>query len=239
MGDRPRVVLVAASSLDGKLSTVDRRPVTWTSRADRARLFSRRDAADAILVGGATVRAEDPPLLPTPERRAARQAAGKAPDPLRVVVSRTLDLPLGRALRPAPGADVLAWVPPDASPAGVAALTAAGVAVWRLGEVAGETDLRLGLERLWAERGVRELELEGGGDLNAAFFAADLVDEVHLTLCPVVLGGAGAPTLVDGPGLDAGWFARRARLVESRAVGDELFVTWELRGRDAPGASSG
>lgn len=219
-----KVVLVAAASLDGKLSTVARDPVTWTSRADRARLFERRDRADALVVGGATLRAEDPPLLATPDRSAARVAAGRAAQPLRVVVSRTLDVPLGRALRAAPGAPVIAWCPPDAPERALA-----GVEVWRLGDRPGETDLQAGLARL-AALGVREVSLEGGGALNAEFLARDLVDELHLTLCPVLFGGATAPTLVDGAGLGPAWLTRRARLLDCRPVGDEVFATWSLRG---------
>ncbi|MCO5171751.1 MAG: dihydrofolate reductase family protein [Planctomycetes bacterium] len=222
---RPRVVLVAASSLDGKLSTVGRDPVTWTSRADRARLFERRDAADALLVGAGTIRAEDPPLLPTPARRAARAAAGKAENPLRVVVSRSLDLPVGRALAPAPDAPVVVVGPTPGSgvpEARARALEAQGLEVWPLLGPPG--DLARALEALFA-RGVREVACEGGGALNAAMLAQGLVDEVHLTVCPVVLGGAAAPTLADGPGLPA---PPRARLVECRQVGDEVFLTYAL-----------
>src|SRR3954462_12255744 len=92
------VTLVCAVSLDGKLSTVAREPVRFPSRRDRARLHALRDAADAILVGARTIRAEDPPLLPDEKRARARAAAGKKPYPVRAIASRTLDLPLGRAL---------------------------------------------------------------------------------------------------------------------------------------------
>lgn len=221
--NRPRVLLVAAASLDGKLSSARREPVTWTSRADRARLFERRDAADALLVGAATIRAEDPPLLPTAERRAARVKAGKPPNPLRVVVSASLDLPLGRALTPGPDAAVLVLGPRLGQEDRARALTAAGVEV--LPVLGADGDLRQALVALHT-RGVREVACEGGGVLNAAMLAQDLVDEVHLTMCPVLLGGADAPTLVDGSGLAA---LRRARLVECRTVGQEVFLTYSLR----------
>lgn len=224
---RPRVALVAAASLDGKLSSARRDPVTWTSRADRARLFERRDAADALLVGAGTIRAEDPPLLPTPARRQARAAAGRAPNPLRVVVSRSLDLPVGRALTPEPDAPVVVLGPSEgAGPPDAAArardLAARGLEVLPLLDASG--DLTPALAAL-AARGVRDVSCEGGGELNAALLARDLVDEVHLTLCPVVLGGGAAPTLADGPGLAS---LRRARLVECRVVGEEVFLTYAL-----------
>lgn len=223
--DRPRVLLVAACSLDGKLSSVRRDPVTWTSRADRARLFERRDAADALLVGAGTIRAEDPPLLPTAARRAARVAAGRTGDPLRVIVSRSLDLPVARALTPAADAPVLVVGPREPGPdvaARARALVARGLEVLPL--LGAKDDLEQALAAL-AARGVREVACEGGGELNASLLERGLVDEVHLTICPVLLGGAAAPTLADGPGLPA---LGRARLVSCQVVGDEVFLTYHL-----------
>lgn len=221
------VALVVASSLDGKIAPALGGGVAFTSRADRARLFRQRDLADAVLCGAATLRAEDPPLLPTAARRAERVAAGRRPNPVRVVLSRSLDLPAaGRALRPEPEAPVVVLTTGAAPAERAAALEARGASVLRLG--AGDVDLEAALARLERDHGVARLACEGGGEVNAAMLAADLVDEVHLTLCPVVIGGRDAPTPVAGPGGPADAI-RRARLTEHRRVGDELFVVYALR----------
>lgn len=219
------LTIVCAASLDGKLAPADRGPVTFPSRADRAHLFALRDQADALLVGAGTLRAEDPPLLPTPERRAARARAGLRPDPVRVPVSRGLNVPLaGRALAARPDAPVVHLAPQSAPAVAQAAARAAGHALSLHGDDA--LDLPAALAALGLEHGVQRALCEGGGALNAALLAADLVDELWLTVCPVLLGGAAAPTLVDGPGLTA---IKRARLLELRRVEDELFLRYALR----------
>ena len=79
-----------------------------------------------------------------------------------------------------------------------------------------------------ARRGVDRLLLESGGGLNHLFFARDLIDEIFLTVCPVVIGGEAAPTPFDGPGLLARQ-ARRATLLSSRRIGQELFLHYRLQ----------
>ena len=71
--------------------------------------------------------------------------------------------------------------------------------------------------------GIRELLLEGGGATNFAFLRDDLVDEIYLTLCPIVIGGGSSPTPVDGEGFAPENF-KRFRLTESHRSGRELFL---------------
>ncbi|MDQ2735752.1 MAG: dihydrofolate reductase family protein, partial [Pseudomonadota bacterium] len=77
-----------------------------------------------------------------------------------------------------------------------------------------------------ARRGVERLLVEAGGNLLFQFLAADALDEMHVTLCPLVVGGE-APSLVDGTGFD---FAslRRLRLLASEREGDELFLRYAV-----------
>ena len=84
------------------------------------------------------------------------------------------------------------------------------------------------LEQL-ARRGVEHLLVEAGGDLLFQFIAADAIDEMYLTLCPLVVGGD-APSLADGAGFD---FAelRRLRLVAAEPVGDEVFLRYRASRR--------
>jgi 2,5-diamino-6-(ribosylamino)-4(3H)-pyrimidinone 5'-phosphate reductase len=222
---RPHVTIVCAASLDGKLSTARRDPVRFTSRADRARLHALEDASDAILIGAGTLRAEDPPLLPTPERRAARVARGLAPNPLRVVLSASLDLPLGRSLAPTEKAPVHVFQTRGGPETGRARLEAHGIDV-----VAGPSspESLAGVLALLERLGVRRLLCVGGGNVNARLFEEDLVDEVKLTVCPVLIGGKDAPTLFDGTGFPADRL-RRATLVRQEVSSEgELFLDYQI-----------
>ena len=79
--------------------------------------------------------------------------------------------------------------------------------------------------RMLADRGIGRLLVEGGGEVNMAFWDAGLVDEVYLTLCPVVIGGSTAPTAADGRGFASDRLSK-LRLIESRQVGQELFLRY-------------
>ena len=71
--------------------------------------------------------------------------------------------------------------------------------------------------------------MEAGGDLLFQFLAADAIDEMHVTVCPIVVGGD-APTLADGAGFDRD-DVRRLRLLASEVEGDEVFLHYEVAHR--------
>ncbi|MCZ7640145.1 MAG: dihydrofolate reductase family protein [Verrucomicrobia bacterium] len=85
------------------------------------------------------------------------------------------------------------------------------------------------LAHLRARWGVKRLVCEGGGELNDALFRAGLVHELHLTICPLLIGGRQAPTLADGVGFTRLIDAARFRLLRRRRVGDELFCVYTRR----------
>jgi len=226
---RPFVLLHYALSADGKIATADRGWAALGSRRDRDHVDALRAAADAVLIGAGTVRAEDPPIrIASAERRAARRAAGQPEHPLRIVLSASLDLPEGGRFLAASAARPLVLTTEDAPAARRAAL-APGAEILAAGR--GRVDLTLALAQL-SGRGVGRLVVEGGGEVNAAFLEAGLVDEVHLTLCPLLLGGRLAPTPAGGTGF-AGPDAPRLRLLSSETIGDEIVCRYAVR-RDGP-----
>ncbi len=192
-----RVVVNAATSVDGKLATRRREQLRISGPDDLDRVDALRAEVDAVMVGVGTVLADDPSLtVDDPDRLAAREADGRPRQPARVVVdsrartpadARVLD---GRARTVVLVADV-------AGAEAVAALEAAGAEVVRAGD--DRVDLPAGLAAL-EDRGVDALLVEGGGEIVFSCFAAALVDELSVYVGSLVVGGRDAPTLADGEG---------------------------------------
>jgi riboflavin-specific deaminase-like protein len=208
---RPRVVVNMAPSLDGKISPVKRGGAFVMSRheTDPNRMRELRASADAVVIGGGNLRADDPDL---------------APSALRVVVSRSGERipPSARMFDRALGGEAVVAHAAIMTPELRARLGERATLV-ELG--ADDVDPTRLLDWLGRERGCRTVVCEGGGGLNASLFAARAVDELRLTIVPRVLGGAGAPGVVSGPGFDPDALPD-ARLVRVERVGDELFVVY-------------
>ena len=187
--------------------------------ADLEMLLELRVIADAVMVGSGTLRAEGyGRLMRRPERRAARTAAGLAADPPAVLISRELDLPWDAALFDAAEQPVLIY-----TRAGRPRLprTSADVEVVVLDALeprAVLADLR--------RRGVAVLLCEGGPTLNAWLLAAGAVDELFLTLTPVLSGDPREPTILGGPALDPPAGAQLEWVLRHRS---DLFLRYRLR----------
>lgn len=223
--NRPFIVMNVAISVDGKISTVRRDTLQFSSASDRDMMDEIRAQADAVLVGARTIRAEDPPpvRIRKRKRREARTDAGKPPHPLSIVLSRSLNLPLkGRYFSDRQVARLVV-TPMNAS--GEAADRVLPFAeVCRIGQ--DSVDLRALCEYL-KRRGVERLLVEGGGDVNMAFFRENLMDEIYITVCPVIIGGVDAPTPVDGAGFHADELPK-LELIDHRRTGDELFLHYRV-----------
>jgi riboflavin biosynthesis pyrimidine reductase len=204
-----KVVSNTAVSLDGRINTRERRFTFFGSAHDHARMSRLRAEADAVLVGGATFRNWPHPALPDAADRPRLKTR-----PWNVVVSRSLDVPLAPTFNAEPSIRPLFVTRASSVPASFAGEVEAG-------DGDGDVPIRWMLDRL-AARGVERLLVEAGGDLLFQFLAADAIDEMYLTLCPLVVGGD-APSLADGAGFDRA-DVRRFSLVASEVEGDEVFL---------------
>jgi riboflavin-specific deaminase-like protein len=231
---RPRVLINFASSIDGKINPAPGHRagkfMMSREREDFRRMLVLRAQADAILIGAANLRADDPDLAIPADQHAARRARGEA-EPLRLVVTSSGDgiTPEMKLFDPARGGPSIV-----VHTARMSALTRnrlAGVAeLVELGAIiVAMPDLLAWL----AGRGVRTLLCEGGGDLCAQLFAARAVDEINLTIVPRILGGARAPTLADGAGFAPDEITG-ARLASVEQLHDELFLRYEIVWPDLP-----
>lgn len=188
---RPLLTLKMAMSLDGKIA--DRRGnARWiSSRAARQAVHAERRRSDAIMVGGGTVIADDPHLLPRP-------AHGRRP--YRVVVAGRRPLPLSARVLSDPDVRQTVVAVPAGYPAQRRrAMEQRGARVLVLPSRQGRVALAA-LVRALGEMGVMRVLCEGGAELAAALIAENLVDEYLFFVAPCIVGGRTAPTAAGGRG---------------------------------------
>ncbi len=191
------VVVNAAQSVDGKLSTRLRDQVAISGPADFDRVDALRADVDAVMVGVGTVLADDPSLtIDDPDRSAAREARGEPPNPARVVADSRGRTPTDAQLLDDRAETYL--LGSEAAPPGfVAEMEDEGATVITAG--ADRVDLPAALDAL-ESHGIDQLLVEGGGTLLFSLFEAGLVDELSVYVGSRIIGGREAPTLVDGEG---------------------------------------
>ncbi|MEU0743873.1 dihydrofolate reductase family protein [Streptomyces sp. NPDC006134] len=220
----PYVLLSAAVSLDGYLDDAGPERLLLSGPEDFDRVDEVRASVDAILVGAGTIRADNPRLLVnSPERRAARVAAGKPEFPLKVAVSGSGEMDPAALFWHTGGDKVVCTTEEGAGRARALGIAADVVAF------GAELDWREVLEYLHDERGVRRLMVEGGGTVHTQLMQRQLADELQLVLAPLIVGDPEAPRLF-GPGTYPGG---RMRLVETRRIGDVVLTRYRPT---APGA---
>ncbi|MFI5681616.1 dihydrofolate reductase family protein [Streptomyces cellulosae] len=232
----PYVLLSAAVSLDGYLDDTGPERLLLSSPADFDRVDEVRASVDAILIGAGTIRADNPRLLVnSPERRAARVAAGRPAYPLKVAVSGSGDLDPEAKFWHTGGEKVVYTTDKGAERArrvglGLGGADGGGADVDVVAVGVG-LDWRRVLEHLHDVRGVERLMVEGGGTVHTQLLQQGLADELQLVLAPLFVGDPKAPRLF-GPGAYQGG---RLRLVETRRIEDVVLMRYEPT---APGAGS-
>ncbi|WP_254841207.1 2,5-diamino-6-(ribosylamino)-4(3H)-pyrimidinone 5'-phosphate reductase [Natronomonas marina] len=218
------VVVNAAVSADGKLSSRRREQITISGETDFARVDRLRAEADAVAVGVGTVLADDPSLVRHDEAHRADRYGPDADPPARVAVDSRCRAPADAAiLADDPETYVLTSeaAPPDRR----RALADAGATLLTAGE--DRVDLPAALDDLAAE-GVEHLMVEGGGELVFSLFEAGLVDELSVYVGNLVVGGREAPTLADGEGFVDEFPELRLDGVER--VDDGVLLEWTVAG---------
>lgn len=226
MNDRPYTLLSCAVSLDGYLTGPNGTRLSLSNAADLERVDAVRGSSDAILVGAATVRNDDPRLLVrSPARSEARVAQGQPGSPTKVTVTRSGRLDSTAHFFSTGDVEKLVYCPAVVVDRTRDRLGAAATVV-----ACGETvDMRRIGEDL-SSRGVRRLMVEGGGSLLTQFLTQDLADELQLVIAPLFVGGAGARRFVDGG--DFPWQpGQRATLAETRQLGDVVLLRYALSTR--------
>jgi diaminohydroxyphosphoribosylaminopyrimidine deaminase/5-amino-6-(5-phosphoribosylamino)uracil reductase len=215
----PFVTAKFAMSLDGKIAT-HTGDSQWVTGPEARGLVQRmRQECDAVMVGVNTVLADDPQLTARDESGAPRQR-----QPLRVVLDSHARTPPDSRMLWEPG-KTLIFTLGEASPEKVNELERAGaVVVATRSGPGGRVDPGEVLAEL-GRRDVVSLLVEGGGTVLGSLFDAGLVDKVQAFIAPVIIGGEGAASPVEGEGVShmaKAWRLERPRL---ESVGADWLVT--------------
>ncbi len=240
--DRPHVFANFVTTLDGIVAfDLPQRPgggdISGHSAHDRALMGLLRAAADAVVAGAGTLRAE-PKHIWTPAHifpplaaayAALRAALGQPEPPLNVLVTARGDLDLSLPVFTAGQAPVLLVTTTEGAAALRRHAVPLGVQITEVAE-RGPLAARAVLAAVSAARPCHRILLEGGPHLLGDFLAEGLLDEQFLTLAPQLAGRDG---VANRPALVAGHlFAPDAplwgQLVSVRRAGDHLFLRYAL-----------
>ncbi|MCC5473778.1 pyrimidine reductase family protein [Streptomyces sp. NPDC059680] len=193
---RPWLRANMVSTLDGAAQHEGRsQPIS--SAADMRIFGTLRALADVVVVGAETVRQEGyRPARARAEFAEAREAAGQGPAPAIAVVTASLDLDFSLPLFTSPLVPTLVLTGSGAAPDRVAAAEKAGAKVVIAGEGGGVDPVRA--VRALAGLGHTRLLTEGGPRLLGQLVAAEVLDELCLTLSPMLTAGD-AQRIAGGP----------------------------------------
>ncbi|HBE20855.1 MAG TPA: bifunctional diaminohydroxyphosphoribosylaminopyrimidine deaminase/5-amino-6-(5-phosphoribosylamino)uracil reductase RibD [Cyanobacteria bacterium UBA11149] len=184
---RPLGILKYAMTLDGKIATISGHSTWVTGKESRAYVHQLRAACDAVIVGGNTLRLDNPHLT---------SHHPDAHNPLRVVMTRTLNLPLNAHLWQTSDAPTLVLTENEAHPDLQEQLLNKGVEVVQLKPLTPARAMAYLYERqlsmvLW----------ECGGTLSARAIADGAIQKVLAFIAPKIVGGESAPSPVGDLGL--------------------------------------
>jgi len=199
---RPRVIINAAMSVDGKIALVGGKRIKISDEEDFRRVHELRNSVDAILVGINTVLMDDPKLT------VKEKFVEEPKNPVRIVVDSNLRIPsTARVLN-----DMAKTIIATTETAQERDLNAE---IIRCGKK--NVDLKCLLEELW-KRGIRSIMVEGGGTVIYSFLKEGLVDELNVFVGSIIIGG-NAPTLAEDIGARNEDEVIKLKLLECRPLG--------------------
>jgi riboflavin-specific deaminase-like protein len=226
VGDHPYTLLSCSMSIDGYLDSANVKRLPLSNAADLDRVDAVRAGCDAILVGAATVRNDNPRLLVRSlQHRQERICDGRPVTPMKVTVTASGRLDPDAAFFVAGDAQKVVYCPTEVRDATQRRLGAVATVV----DVGSPLDVASVCADLF-DRGVRRLMVEGGGLTLTQFLTANLVDELQLVVAPVFVGDSNACRFV-GDGSYPWSPSRRAELAEVRQIGDVVLLRYALSER--------
>ena len=219
----PFVFVNMAMTADGKIASANRAVSSFGSARDLNHLYELRATADAVMCGARTIELSQSILgIGVGKFRKQRLKRGLAEYNLRVIVSGSGSIDPAADIFKMKFSPLIVLTTKRASPKTLSQLRTLADEVKICGK--SEIDFHMAFRWLREKWRVKRLLCEGGGELNDALFRADLVDEIHLTICPKIFGGRTAPTIADGQGLGTLGLAAQFQFHSARKIKGELFT---------------
>lgn len=226
MPERPYTILSCSISLDGYLGGATEERLVLSNEADLDRVDRVRAECDAILVGAGTVRDDNPRLLVRdPALRERRRARGLPESPAKVTMTRHAHLDAASNFFATGDSEKIVYC----TSASVAAARSRLERVATVVDGGRQVEVGRLTEDLY-DRGVRRLMVEGGGRVHTQFLTSAAADELHLVVAPFFVGTSRARRFV-GDGAFPWNPGHRARLVETRQIGDVVLLRYALSTR--------
>ncbi|MEO0013484.1 MAG: hypothetical protein RLZZ535_1873 [Cyanobacteriota bacterium] len=224
MKNRLHTTVILAMTADGKIADYQSSAARFGSVNDRTHLEQQVSLADAVLFGAGTLRAYGSTMsVSNPLLLQERKARSQSPQPIQIVVSASGNLdsqwrffqqPIPRWLITIAGNDGK-WQ----SKAEFERIVIAPIIAQEKNSI---IDWTTTFQQL-AELGLNKLAILGGGELVASLLAENLIDELWLTVCPIIFGGKSAPTPVGGTGFIQSQ-GIKLQLLEVKHIEQELFL---------------
>jgi len=230
MANPLHITAILAMSADGKISTDSEKPARFSSRQDLQHLEEQISLCDAIIFGANTLRAYGTTLtIKKPHLLAQREARKQHPQPINIVCSSSGQLEHHYRFFEQPIKRILLT-------------TKEGKINW-LNSI-NHTDKKILFNDYiitknnqwkieWKDTfnylqniNINRIGILGGGELIASILAENLLDDLWLTLCPVILGGKKAPTPVAGIHLKS---PVPLKLKDIKQIGEELFLHYQIK----------
>ncbi len=207
---QPFGILKYAMTLDGKSAASTGHSAWVTGTASRNRVHQLRSTCDAVIIGGNTVRKDNPQL--TTHNLTDH-------NPLRVVMSRSLDLPIECNLWQVDIAKTLIFTQENSNPSLQKILIAKGVEIVEL-----ETVTPKAVMTNLYHRGLSKILWESGGVLAANAIADGMIQKVMAFIAPKIIGGETAPSPVGDLGFTKMTQALQLERIKIQTIEQDILI---------------